>query len=178
MDSCIMKAKDIMKLEQTDWHKIAIYIRGLIITDMDKGKLQGRQRKYSNKGANVGWRTIKVNGKNRAIFIDSYKNKKSKGFEPVRPESLKGKALNRHTKSVNMKLTGETQRRIMPEGKTDSAFVVFGNADIILGNEKRGYVIRDLNNKNKVKTVARIGNTVQKRIDKYHKSKDLNINIG
>jgi len=172
------KAKDIINLNQTDWHKLAIYIRGLIIGDMDRGKLQGRQRSYSNKGAGVGWRTIKVKGKNQAIFIDSYKNAKSKGFEPYRPKSLIGKALNRHTKSVNMKLTGETQRKIMPEGKTDSAYVIFGNADIILGNEKRGYIIRDLSNKNKSKTVKRIEHVVQKRIDKYHKSKDLNINIG
>lgn len=173
-----MKARNIINLNQTDWQKLAIYQRGLIVTDMDRGKLQGRQRQYSNKGADVGWRTIKVKGKNQAVFIDSYKNAKSKGFEPYRPKNLVGKSLNRHTKSVNMKLTGETQRKILSEGKTDSAYVIFGNADIILGNEKRGYIIRDLNNRNKVKTVGRIAKVVQKRIDKYHKSKDLNINIG
>ena len=170
-------AKDIIHITPTDWHKVAIKMRGYIVGDMDKGKLQGPQGRYSNNGANVGWRTIKVKGKNQPIFIDSYKNKKARRFEPVRPKDLQGKPLNVHTKSVNMKLTGETQRRIMAEGKTDGAYVVFGNADIIKANENRGYIIRDLNNRNKAKTIKLVGDIIQKRINKYHKSKDININI-
>ena len=173
-----MKANEIINMNLTDWHKVAIKMRGFIITDMDKGKLQGPQGKYSNKGAGVGWRTIKVKGKNQPIFIDSYKNKKSRGFEPVRPKNLVGQPLNRHTRSVNMKLTGETQRKIMAEGKKDGAYVIFGNADIVRGNERRGYIIRDLNNSNKAKTVKVVEGRLQKRINKYHKSKDIKIDIG
>ena len=178
MDTSIMKSNEIINMDLTDWHKVAIKMRGYIVTDMDKGKLQGRQGKYSNKGAGVGWRTIKVKGKNKPIFIDSYKNKKSKGFDPVRPKNLEGQSLNRHTRSVNMKLTGETQSKIIAEGKKDGAYVIFGNADIIKGNEKRGYIIRDLNNRNKAKTVKVVTDRINKRINTYHKSKDININIG
>ena len=178
MATSMSLAKDIIKIDKLGWHKVAMFMRSYIVGDMDKGKLQGPQKKYSNKGANVGWRTIKVNGKNQAIFIDSYKNAKARGFEPVRPKNLKGKALNRHTRSVNLKLTGETQRKIRPEGKEDGAYVIFGNADIILGNEDRGYIIRNLNNRNKAKTVKKVGEVIQKNVNKYHKSKDINIRIG
>ena len=171
-------AKDIIRIDQPDWQKVATFMRSYIVGDMDKGKLQGPQKKYSNKGANVGWRVIKVNGKNRAIFIDSYKNKKARGFEPIRPKNLKGKALNRHTRSVNMKLTGETQRRIIPEGKEDGGYVIFGNAHIILSNEDKGYIIRNLNNRNKAKTAKKVCEIVQNNVNKYHQSKDLNIKIG
>ena len=178
MATSMSLAKDIIKIDKLGWHKVAMFMRSYIVGDMDKGKLQGPQKKYSNKGANVGWRVIKVNGKNRAIFIDSYKNKKARGFEPIRPKNLKGKALNRHTRSVNMKLTGETQRRIIPEGKEDGAYVIFGNAHIILSNEDKGYIIRNLNNRNKAKTAKKVCEIVQNNVNKYHQSKDLNIKIG
>ena len=178
MATSMSLAKDIIKIDKLGWHKVAMFMRSYIVGDMDKGKLQGPQKKYSNKGANVGWRTIKVNGKNQAIFIDSYKNAKARGFEPVRPKNLKGKALNRHTRSVNMKLTGETQRKIRPEGKEDGAYVIFGNAHIILSNEDKGYIIRNLNNRNKAKTAKKVCEIVQNNVNKYHQSKDLNIKIG
>ena len=47
-----------------------------------------------------------------------------------------------------------------------------------LALKMRGYIIRDLSNRNKTKAIKVLGDIVQNKIDTYHKSKDININIG
>jgi len=173
----MMKARDIAKFSSLEYGQLASYARGLIIRDMDNGLLQNGRKKYSNKGSNIGWRTINVNGKKQAVYIDSYKNKKAKRFEPVRPKSLRGKPLNSYTQNVNMILTGETQRRIRPEGRNNRALLTFERGHIVEGNENRGYVIRDLSVRNRNKSVDFLQRIIDRKANNYMRE-PINIKIG
>ena len=158
-----MKANEVIKFTKKQYTQLASLARGLIVQDMERGVLQGGKKRYSTKNSNVGWRTI--NGK--PVFIDSYKNKKARRFEPVRPKNLIGKPLNEKTSNVNMILTGETKNRIRPEGKKNKGVLVFERANIIKGNERHGYIITTLNSKNKKKARNFLDRIVDRNIKKY-----------
>ena len=109
MDTSIMKASDIANFTKTNYAQLASHARGLIVKDMNKGVLQNGEHKYKKdkKG------------------ISRYARKKATG------------ALGKFRKSdkVTMLLSGETARRIRPEGKKDRATLVFERGDIVKWNE-------------------------------------------
>ena len=145
-----MKASDIAKFTKTNYGQLASHARGLIVKDMNNGVMQNGIKKY-----------------NRNKASEEYAKKKATG------------ALGKFRKSdrVTMLLSGETARRIRPEGKRDRATLVFENGTIVQANEDRGYVIADLSPKNRDKSVLFLQRIVDRNIKKYE-SKPINIKIG
>ena len=157
-------AKVMSKLAQDAIDKITL--------DASKGKFQnGRSGyQYSNQGAKIGFRTI--NG--RAVNIDSYKNRKAAGMRYPNGQRVKGfenQSTDTQTSFVNMKLTGRTLRGMRASGKTDTAIITYDRGEIVLGNEKRGYDIYDLSNKNKEFIADRFGKELLDRNIKKYVSK-------
>ena len=76
-----------------------------------------------------------------------------------------------------MLLSGETARRIRPEGKKDRATLVYENGTIVQANEDRGYVIADLSPKNRDKSALFLQRIVDRNVKKYE-SKPIKIKIG
>ena len=84
-------------------NKLAFDIIDKIQEDASKGRFQnGRSGyQYSNKGAKVGFRTIK----GRAVNIDSYKNRKAAGMRYPNGQRVKGfenQATNTQTAFVDI----------------------------------------------------------------------------
>ena len=74
---------------------------------------------------------------------------------------------------VNMKLTGETLRRISTKNLTrENGFkIIYANGEIVEGNSKRGYVIDDLRDKNMNTVVNIISERINHNIRKYTNDK-------
>ena len=150
-------------------NKLAFDIIDKIQEDASKGRFQnGRSGyQYSNKGAKVGFRTIK----GRAVNIDSYKNRKAAGMRYPNGQRVKGfenQATNTQTAFVDMNLTKRTLRTMRPSAKPDTAIITYDRGEIVLGNQKRGYDIYDLSNKNQEFIADRFGKELlDKNIKKY-----------
>lgn len=88
-------------------------------------------------------------------------------------------ALGRFRKSdrVTMTLSGDTKNRITPEGKRDRATLIFLEGDRVKWNEDNGYVIADLNTKNRNSSALFLQRIVDRNVKKYE-SKPINIKIG
>jgi len=152
MDTSIMKASDIANFTKTNYAQLASHARGLIVKDMNKGVLQNGEHEYKKdkKG------------------ISRYARKKATG------------ALGKFRKSdkVTMLLSGETARRIRPEGKKDRATLVFERGDIVKWNEdNNNYVIADLRPKNRDSAALFLQKIVDRNVKKYE-SKPIKIKIG
>ena len=150
MDTSIMKARDIANFTKTNWGQLASHARGLIVKDMNDGVMQNGIKKY-----------------NRNKASKEYAKKKATG------------ALGKFRKSdrVTMLLSGETARRIRPEGKRDRATLVFENGTIVQANEDKGYEIADLSPKNRDKSAVFLQRIVDRNVKKYE-SKPVKIKIG
>lgn len=150
MDTSIMKAKDIANFTKTNYGQLASHARGLIVKDMNKGVMQNGIKKYDRNKAS-----------------EEYAAKKATG------------ALGKFRKSdrVTMLLSGETARRIRPEGKSDRATLVFENGTIVQANEDKGYVIADLSGKNRDSSALFLQKIVDRNVKKYE-SKPITIKIG
>ncbi len=150
MDTSIMKAKDIANFTKTNYGQLASHARGLIVKDMNKGVMQNGIKKYDRNKAS-----------------EEYAKKKATG------------ALGKFRKSdrVTMLLSGETARRIRPEGKRDRATLVFENGTIVQANEDKGYVIADLSGKNRDSSALFLQKIVDRNVKKYE-SKPITIKIG
>ena len=154
-------------------NKLAFDIIDKIQEDASKGRFQnGRSGyQYSNKGAKVGFRTIK----GRAVNIDSYKNRKAAGMKYSNGKKIKGfenQSTDTTTSFVNMKLTGRTLRGMRASSSKGTAIITYDRGEIVLGNRKRGYDIYDLSNENKEVILKDLENLYSKRIKKYV-SKDI-----
>jgi len=145
-----MKARDIANFSKTDWGQLAVHARGLIVKDMNDGVMQNGIFKYKSK---------------------EYAAKKATGALGSFRKANKG------TNRVTMLLSGETARRIRPEGKSDRATLVYENGTIVQANEDRGYVIADLSPKNRDKSALFLQRIVDRNVKKYE-SKPITIKIG
>ena len=112
---------------------------------------------------------------NDGIMQNGIKQYKSKDYAARKATGALGKF--RKSDRVTMLLSGETARRIRPEGKKDRAILVFERGDIVDANEKRGYVIADLSGKNRDKSVDFLQRIVDRNVKKYE-SKPVKIKIG
>lgn len=148
-----MKAHEVVQFTKKNYGQLAAYARGLIVGDMERGVLQNGRHRYKSK---------------------KYKAEKAASFEPGRPKELRGQSLNTYTRSVNLILTGETKNRIRPEGKKTEGLLVFERGDIIRENERRGYVITQLNAGNREKARKFLDRIVDMKIKKYE-SKPIKI---
>ena len=120
-------------------------------------------------------RGLIVKDMNNGVMQNGKKNYKSKEYAAKKATGALGKF--RKSDSVTMLLSGETARRIRPEGKSDRATLVYENGTIVQANEDRGYVIADLSPKNRDKSALFLQRIVDRNIKKYE-SKPINIKIG
>tara|TARA_Y100001963_G_scaffold141180_1_gene209094 strand:+ start:710 stop:1240 length:531 start_codon:yes stop_codon:yes gene_type:complete len=168
-----VKISDIPVPNKRVMGKLAQDCIDVIQGDASKGKFQnGRSGfQYSNKGAKVGFRTIIVNGKKRVVNIDSYKNRKASGMRYSNGQRVKGfekKATNTQTAYVDMNLTKRTLRSMRASSNKKNAIITYDRGEIVLGNQKRGYDIYGLSDKNQEFIADRFGKELlDKNIKKY-----------
>jgi len=169
----VSKASDIPKIPKFLWDKARVKVLSMIKKDASEGIFQNGKRnfKYSTKGSGVGWRTIKVKGNSKRVFIDSYGNMKRRGMEIPgygRIKKYEGVRINRSKSGwVDMSLTGETLNRITTKSIKDGFKLVFARGDIVEGNAKRGYVLADLRDENYKVIEKMIGTQLDRNIRKY-----------
>ena len=171
-----MKLPDIPKVTNRFMKTLAQLAIDEIQHDASRGKFQNGKSglRYSNKGAKVGFRTIK----GRAVNIDSYKNRKAAGMKYSNGKKIKGfenQSTDTTTSFVNMKLTGRTLRGMRASSGKQTAIITYDRGEIVLGNAKRkphGYDIYDLSNENKELILEDLEKLYSQRIKKYV-SKDI-----
>ena len=138
---------------------------------------------YSRKFSGVGWRTLKIKGKNYPVFLDSYVNKKIKG--KAAPKGVPQIPFSGRT--PDMTLTGKTMADLKVRRYTKD-WVIYGWMGLQGGiveflEDMKNYQIIgkgiQILSKKEEKIIAEaVGMSYQKKIDKYHKEDiTLNINI-
>ena len=150
MDTSIMKASDIANFTKTNYGQLASHARGLIVKDMNDGVMQNGIFKYKSK---------KYAAKKATGALGSFRK------------------ANKGTNRVTMLLSGETARRIRPEGKKDRATLVYERGTIVQANEDKGYKIADLSPKNRDKSAVFLQRIVDRNVKKYE-SKPIKVKIG
>ena len=120
-------------------------------------------------------RGLIVKDMNNGVMQNGKKNYKSKEYAAKKATGALGKF--RKSDRVTMLLSGETARRIRPEGKRDRATLVYERGTIVQANEDRGYVIADLSPKNRDKSALFLQKIVDRNVKKYE-SKPIKIKIG
>jgi len=120
-------------------------------------------------------RGLIVKDMNNGILQNGIFKYKSKDYAAKKATGALGKF--RKSDRVTMLLSGETARRIRPEGKKDRATLVYENGTIVQANEDRGYVIADLRAKNRDSSAVFLQRIVDRNVKKYE-SKPIKIKIG
>ena len=121
-------------------------------------------------------RGLIVKDMNDGVMQNGIKQYKSKDYAARKATGALGKF--RKSDRVTMLLSGETARRIRPEGKKDRAILVFERGDIVkLNEDNNNYVIADLSGKNRDKSVDFLQRIVDRNVKKYE-SKPVKIKIG
>lgn len=120
-------------------------------------------------------RGLIVKDMNNGVMQNGIKKYKSKEYAAKKATGALGKF--RKSDRVTMLLSGETARRIRPEGKRDRATLVYERGTIVQANEDRGYVIADLSPKNRDKSALFLQKIVDRNVKKYE-SKPIKIKIG
>lgn len=120
-------------------------------------------------------RGLIVKDMNDGVMQNGIKKYKSKDYAAKKATGALGKF--RKSDRVTMLLSGETARRIRPEGKKDRATLVYERGTIVQANEDRGYVIADLSPKNRDKSAVFLQRIVDRNVKKYE-SKPVKIKIG
>ena len=120
-------------------------------------------------------RGLIVKDMNDGVMQNGIFKYKSKEYAAKKATGALGKF--RKSDRVTMLLSGETARRIRPEGKKDRATLVYERGTIVQANEDRGYVIADLSPKNRDKSAVFLQKIVDRNVKKYE-SKPIKIKIG
>lgn len=120
-------------------------------------------------------RGLIVKDMNKGVMQNGIFKYKSKDYAAKKATGALGKF--RKSDRVTMLLSGETARRIRPEGKKDRATLVFERGTIVQANEDRGYVIADLRPKNRDSSAVFLQRIVDRNVKKYE-SKPIKIKIG
>ena len=153
-----MRLDQVVKPNSKVMTKLAQDAIDKITLDASKGKFQNDRSGYSYKSDT--YRKYKANSMRG-------KNGKLKAFA--------NQSTDTQTSFVNMKLTGRTLRSMRGSGKTDTAIITYDRGEIVLGNQKRGYDIYDLSNKNKEFIAERFGKELLDRNIKKYVSKTITI---
>jgi hypothetical protein len=149
-----MRLDQVVKPNSKVMTKLAQDAIDKITLDASKGSFQNGRSGYSYKSDT--YRKYKANSMQG-------KNGKLKAF--------RNQSTDTQTAFVNMKLTGRTLRSMRGSGKTDTAIISYDRGEIVLGNQKRGYDIYDLSNKNKEFIADRFGKELLDRNIKKYVSK-------
>jgi len=120
-------------------------------------------------------RGLIVKDMNKGVMQNGIFKYKSKEYAAKKATGALGKF--RKSDRVTMLLSGETARRIRPEGKSDRATLVFERGTIVQANEDKGYVIADLSGKNRDSSALFLQKIVDRNVKKYE-SKPIKIKIG
>ena len=155
-----MNAVDIVKIKRDTFKKAGELAKSRIIEDANNGVFQ-------NDKASV------------PKYSDTYRNYKVRGMVGFRGKKLKqykGKSINTSPKP-NMRLTGETLRRIAVRNIKNGFRLIFARGGIVEGNANRGYDIYDLNDKNYNSIMNFIANRLDINIKKYTE-KPITIKVG
>ena len=160
-----MNAADIVKIKRDTFKKAGELAKSRIIEDANNGVFQ-------NDKASV------------PKYSDTYRNYKVRGMVGFRGKKLKqykGKSINTSPKP-NMRLTGETLRRINVKNIVDGFKLVFARGQIVEANANRSkanhrYDIYDLSKKNRDRIEKFFMKRIEKNIKEYT-SKPVNIRIG
>ena len=120
-------------------------------------------------------RGLIVKDMNKGVMQNGIFKYKSKDYAAKKATGALGKF--RKSDRVTMLLSGETARRIRPEGKRDRATLVFERGDIVEANEDKGYVIADLSGKNRDSSALFLQKIIDRNVKKYE-SKPITIKIG
>ena len=106
---------------------------------------------------------------------DTYRKYKANSMRGVRTgkklKAFANQSTDTTTSFVNMRLTGSTLRSMRASSKPDTAIITYDRGEIVLGNQKRGYDIYDLSNKNKEFIAERFGKELLDRNIKKYVSK-------
>ena len=157
-----MRNQDIHKIPRNIFKKAGELAKSRIIEDADKGIFQNNRQNFKYKS-----KTYR-----------RYKSKAMPGANNTKLKAFIGKSTNTKVNNVNMRLTGETLRRINVKNLVDGFKLVFARGQIVEGNANRhGYDIFDLNKKN----LKRLFRFFEKRIEnniKEYTSKPINIRVG
>ena len=131
----------------------------------------------------TNWGQLAVHAKG-LIFKDMNKGVLQNGVHKYKSKEYAAKkatgALGKYRKSdsVTMLLSGNTHKRITPEGKKDRATLIFLEGDIVKWNEdNNNYVIADLSGKNRDSSALFLQKIVDRNVKKYE-SKPITIKIG
>ena len=157
-----MRIQDIDKIARNIFKKAGELAKSRIIEDADKGIFQNNRQNFKYKS-----KTYR-----------RYKSNAMTGANKTKLKAFRGKSTNTKVNNVNMRLTGETLRRINVKNLVDGFKLVFARGQIVEGNANRhGYDIFDLNKKN----LKRLFRFFEKRIEnniKEYTSKPINIRVG
>lgn len=106
---------------------------------------------------------------------DTYRKYKANGMRGIRTgkklKAYANQSTDTTTSFVNMRLTGRTLRSMRASSKLDTAIITYDRGEIVLGNQKRGYDIYDLSDKNKEFIAERFGKELLDRNIKKYVSK-------
>ncbi len=176
--------KKIFKFDKTFSKQLAIDIKGWVLRDMIAGRLQGAQRKYSQKRKRPGQ---KIYVDYKANLMNRFTNKSGPGTKGTKLLSMKGvSARSIHVSSVNMYLTGHLIDGLGYDSNTKTSLTMtFGLSDDedsdaatkLRNNEALGRDVRTLNKANQKKVKTQIIKQFDKNKRK-HLKKNITINIG
>lgn len=152
-----MRVKDVILFSQQFMKEMGQITVGRIKTDANDGKFQNNKSKLKYKSL-------------------EYKARKKAG-KAIPLKKKKNVSADTQTNFVNMRLTKDTQNKIVSV-PTDKGFTItFGNAEIVLGNAKRGYDLYGLSNKNMAFLANNLEGEIQRKINLYEAEDEI-INLG
>ncbi len=151
-----MRIDQVVKPDSKVMSKLAQDAIDKITLDASKGKFQNDRSGFSYKS-------------------DTYRKYKANGMRGIRTgkklKAYANQSTDTTTSFVNMRLTGRTLRSMRASSKPDTAIITYDRGEIVLGNQKRGYDIYDLSNKNKEFIAERFGKELLDRNIKKYVSK-------
>ena len=152
-----MQASEVVLFSQQFMAEMGEITKARIEQDADKGKFQNNKSKLKYKSF-------------------EYKTRKKAG-KALSGKKKKGVSADTQTSFVNMRLTGDTLNKIQSV-PTDKGFTIsFGNAEIVLGNAKRGYDLYGLSNKNMAFLAGSFEDEIQRKINLFEADDEI-INLG
>lgn len=151
-----MRIDQVVKPDAKVMSKLAQDAIDKITLDASKGKFQNDRSGFSYQN-------------------DTYRKYKANGMRGIRTgkklKAYANQSTDTQTSFVNMRLTGRTLRSMRASSKLDTAIITYDRGEIVLGNQKRGYDIYDLSNKNKEFIAERFGKELLDRNIKKYVSK-------
>tara|TARA_R110000744_G_scaffold45047_1_gene100231 strand:- start:173 stop:649 length:477 start_codon:yes stop_codon:yes gene_type:complete len=157
-----MRNQDIHKIPRKIFQKAGELAKSRIIEDADQGVFQNEKKnlKYKSK------------------TYRKYKSNAMTNLSGSKLKAFRGKSVNTKVNNVNMRLTGETLRRINVKTITDGFRLVFARGQIVQANaDNHDYDIFGLNKKN----LQRLSKFFEQRIDrniKEYTKNPINIKVG